>query len=138
MIPSWVSEYVGIPFKSCGRTHDACDCYGLARLVLSRQFGITLPLLDADYTDALNFPRTHRIFKEQLPLLTVTVAEEDRASGDIVVINSRGWPSHVGVYVADDAVITTEKNIGSYIDRLNGQLLLRIEGFYRVKNSSKG
>ena len=61
MIYEWVKKYIGIPFISNGRTLEGCDCYGLVRLVLRNEYGITLPELSNDYSNALNIKETARL-----------------------------------------------------------------------------
>ena len=64
----WVSKYIGIPFVSNGRTMEGCDCYGLVRLVLHNEYGIYLPELSDNYTDALNILDAQQI-QNQFPIL---------------------------------------------------------------------
>ena len=40
---AWAAQYVGIPFAPHGRTHHACDCYGLVALVLGEVFHVEVP-----------------------------------------------------------------------------------------------
>jgi cell wall-associated NlpC family hydrolase len=43
MTPHWISSYLGLPFKPGGRGPDFYDCWGVLRLVYTREFGIDLP-----------------------------------------------------------------------------------------------
>lgn len=39
-------DYLGIPYRKNGRSWDGADCYGFARLVMERETGFVMPLLD--------------------------------------------------------------------------------------------
>ena len=49
VIAPWAAAYVGLPYRAQGRTRQGCDCFGLARLVLSDIYGVTLPSYAAGY-----------------------------------------------------------------------------------------
>jgi cell wall-associated NlpC family hydrolase len=50
--------------------------------------------------------------------------------GDVMSINIKGMPCHVGIYIDDKTFLHTMKKIGSVIDRLD-KWQKRIEGYYR-------
>ena len=68
----WVNKYVGIPFKSGGRTSDGCDCYGLVRMVLKNEYSLILPMLDGKYIDALDTETTKELFRQYVPMIRGT------------------------------------------------------------------
>jgi len=128
----WVKKYIGIPFASNGRTTDGCDCYGLVRLVLRNEYGVDLPLLSDDYTDALNAAETARLFAENLPVL----AGEKTAGpqeGAVAVITEHGRPAHIGIVAGGGCILHTGIKTGSVCQReTHPGLRGRIEGYYRV------
>ena len=135
MPPSWVAEYIGIPFVSGGRDHTGCDCYGLVRLVLMERFGYTLPLLDAGYTDARRLAETAPLFDAQLPLLAGEQIDRPEP-GSVAVLLYQGRTSHVGVFVDDEYILHTLAIVGVHCVRLNhGTLRGAIEGIYRVSQN---
>ena len=40
------AEYLRIPYRKDGRDWDGADCYGFARLVMEKEYGLEMPLLD--------------------------------------------------------------------------------------------
>ena len=129
---TWVKKYIGIPFISNGRTRDGCDCYGLVRLVLQNEYGIVLPELSDDYTNALNLKETTRLFTEKLPVLTVEqVAEpEERA---VVIITEHEQPSHIGIVAGNGYILHTGVRTGAVCQRASHPGLFgRVAGYYRV------
>lgn len=136
MTAPWVRNYIGIPFISKGRTHEGCDCYGLARLVWTEQYGfVRLPLLDGNYTNALNAGTTRPLFDFYMPLI-LGKRKDEPDTADAVVILVRGQPTHLAVYAGDGYILHTTVHTGSVLQRLSDRDLAgRIEGFYGVKTS---
>ena len=128
----WVKKYIGIPFASNGRSMDGCDCYGLVRLVLRNEYGISLPELSNDYSNALNTSETARLFAENLPVLAGEKigSPEEKA---VVVITEHGVAAHIGIAAGGGYVLHTGVKTGSVCQReTHPGLRGRIEGYYRV------
>ncbi|MCL1931269.1 MAG: NlpC/P60 family protein [Treponema sp.] len=128
----WVKRYIGIPFVSNGRSIDGCDCYGLVRLVLRNEYGVDLPEMSDNYTDALNVRETARLFAENLPVLAGEKidAPEEKA---VVVITEHGAAAHIGIVAGGGYVLHTGAKTGSVCQRATHPGLRgRIEGYYRV------
>ena len=128
MIPAWVKDYIGIPFKIKGQDKDGCDCYGLARLIQKEQFGNDWPSFVGDYDDdsidevgsavALHKSKFHQV---EVPEI-----------GDIVLMNRRGVPTHIGIYIGNGRMIHNDIGVATCIQSLGSpKEKSRIEGFYR-------
>jgi len=129
---NWVKKYVGIPFVSNGRTADGCDCYGLVRLVLCNEYGVTLPELSNDYDNALNIAQTAKLFAEHLPVIASVKIKEPKESA-LIVITEQGKPSHVGIVAGNGYILHTGAKTGSVCQRTSHPgLRSRIEGYYSV------
>ena len=131
----WCKKYVGIPFISGGRDESGCDCYGLVRLILKNEYKIFLPILNGDYTNALNVEETKRLFFDNVPLLCGEKIEapEEKA---VALMNMGGRLCHVGLYAGDDSIIHSRHKVGVVCERLSSpQLTGRVEGWYRVNQS---
>lgn len=129
----WVKKYTGIPFVSNGRTAAGCDCYGLVRLVLQEEYGVPLPELSDNYTDALNIAETARLFAEQLPVLAgAKIPEpEERA---VVLIKEQGRLCHIGITAGGGYMLHTGVKTGAVCQRLaHPDLRGRIAGYYHVR-----
>lgn len=50
-IPYWAGHYIGLPFCEHGRDSFGLDCWGLARMVLSEQFGVSVPSYTQNYSN---------------------------------------------------------------------------------------
>lgn len=40
---NWWADYIGIPFEDGGRGPNSLDCWGLLRMIYSRELGVDLP-----------------------------------------------------------------------------------------------
>jgi cell wall-associated NlpC family hydrolase len=132
MMYDWVKKYIGIPFVSNGRTMEGCDCYGLVRLVLRNEYGVELPALSDDYTDALNVAETARLFAENLPALAgeKIACPQERS---VAVITEHGRPAHIGIAAGGGYILHTGIKTGSVCQReTHPGLRGRIEGYYHV------
>jgi len=128
----WVKKYIGIPFISNGRTVEGCDCYGLIRLVLQNEYGISLPELSNNYKDALNIKETMLLFAKNLPVLTTKKLTQPQEKS-IVVITENGKPCHVGITAGAGYILHTNAKTGSVCQRSSHPGLRgRIEGYYSV------
>jgi len=129
---TWVKKYIGIPFVSNGRTLTGCDCYGLVRLVLSNEYGISLPELSDNYADASNIKETAMLFKENIPVLAgqKITAPQEKA---VAVITEHGVAAHVGIVAGGGYILHTGIKTGSICQReTHPGLRGRIEGYYHV------
>jgi len=135
MVPSWVVQYIGIPFLSGGRDKNGCDCYGLVRLVLQEQFGYQLPLLSGMYKNANDCREIRELFSEHIPLLAGERIDHPEP-GSVAIIRFRGVPVHVGIFVSDDTLLHVLDGINAHmLKRDSPNLRGGIEGIYRVDKS---
>ena len=139
MLAPWVKKYIGIPFLSNGRNKTSCDCYGLLYLVYKNEFDTELPRLLSDYKNACNVKETKEIFKINKPLIAGEKLDTPEI-GDVVLLNYRGLPSHIGIYAGDGFILHTTEKSGSVLQKLDStEIKGRVEGYYRVnKNYRKG
>ena len=131
----WYGEYVGIPFKTLGRTKLGCDCYGLIKLVLQEQYQIELPEI-ANYIDALDQESIKHVIDENVPLLSGEKQLEPREGLVVVLSSTEGISSHVGLMITDKLMLHTTNKTGALIEPLTSKYIKnRIEGYYDVNKS---
>ena len=128
----WVKKYIGIPFVSNGRTEKGCDCYGLVRLVLRNEYGITLPELSDDYSNACSIQETAELFEKHLPVIAARKIQEPE-EGAIVIITEQGRLCHVGMFAGEGFILHTGAKTDCVCQRASHPGLRgRIEGYYNV------
>lgn len=127
--PSWVAQYIGIPFVSKGRTAAGCDCWGLVRLVLAEQFGVLVPSYDETYTDANKPTAAHAVGTLRgIDFVELPYAEP----GAAVVLRVKGLPWHVGIMVSQYCFLHVMRGIESVWERLDDlRWRNRVMGFHR-------
>lgn len=100
-----------VPFVEKGRTMVGADCWGLVRLIYQNELGVELP----DYLEF--YDNTNE--REKLSL----VIEQESANNwqstnepkefDVVILNMRGVPMHVGVVTKKNHMIHCARGIGT-------------------------
>jgi len=130
---SWVSRYVGVPFKDQGRTFQGCDCWGLVRLIYLHELKIELPEYgEISATDLREVSKYITGNNDIEPWVAIDTPE----AFDVVVMRFHGSKhvGHVGVVV--DAtlpqLIHTERGHDSVVVALGDMRIRnRVVGFRR-------
>lgn len=111
MADFWWTKYMEIPFLEKGRSMDGGDCWGLVGLIYKNELGIELP----DYLDYYETTNDRDI-------LAQTIKDErnqhwespdDKKEFDVIILNMRGVPMHVGVITKPNHMIHCAKGIGT-------------------------
>lgn len=129
----WYEKYIGIPFKANGRTEDGLDCWGLARLIYSREYNIELPSFSTEYVieDDDRIRELITQYKEGWE------SKEVPSEGDVVLFRVLGDLTHMGVMVSDTKFIHVREGSNTVTDSItNTKWKNRVTGFYKyVENS---
>ena len=129
------TKYIEIPFLDHGRNFDGCDCYGLVRLIYKEEFNQKLPLF-FEYSDSNSREEIQELIDVNKPLLNAKQLEEP-TYGCIVVLNMRGFATHMGVYIGNNMIIHILKGANSLCERLNSpRLKSRLEGYYEIRSNT--
>lgn len=116
---SWWDKYIEIPFESCGRDEQACDCYGLLRLIYQLERGIELPLL-SEYDDTKQRKKMNQLIESQPALIGFdSVPLENVCPFDVLVIRNVGFNCHLAVVIDTQRMIHTEEGKGVIVEEYN-------------------
>lgn len=135
MIPKWVGQYVGLPYKPGGRDESGIDCYGLLRLVLEREANIRLPFHDdvmgADAALAIGHaadsPEWMPVDRSQTKAFdAVLMWGFHESNGKAVKL-----PCHVALMVDHDWALDIERGTSRCIRISNPMIAGRVIAFYR-------
>lgn len=126
-------KYIGIPFKANGRTEEGLDCWGLTRLIYSREYSIQLPSFSGDYVieDDQRIQELISQYKEGWE------SKDPPSEGDIVLFRILGELTHIGVMISTTQFIHVREGSNTVIDSItNTKWKNRVIGFYKyVENS---
>lgn len=89
---------VGVPYRHQGRNQNGVDCAGLIVVV-----GQMLDLMTDE--EKRNYPRrpdTNTFTKEMIKVGLKQRPFGKHEHGDILRLNTSGWPVHLGIYEVDD------------------------------------
>lgn len=93
--------YLGITWQELGRARDGCDCWGLVRLVLAEQLGVSLP----------SYERYDHAARETMAAVSAAgeaqcgrrVTERAPRAGDVWLCRMPDGTPHAGVVVEGGA-----------------------------------
>ena len=120
-------KYIGLPYLDNGRTESGLDCWGLARLFYSNEYGIELPSYSEEYTGGTDpyISQAVNLYKDNWEEITTPNV------GDLCLFNIFGEPMHVGVYLGDNKFLHCRIGSDSVIESLNNvKWKNRFVGFY--------
>lgn len=109
---SWLSRYVGIPFKSQGRDFSGVDCWGLVWLIYKHELGIDLPEYgDISATDLAEVAKNITEGYAIEPWVDINRPSEF----DVVVMHFYGTRrvGHVGIVTGSNMLLHTERSFDS-------------------------
>lgn len=128
---SWADKYIGTPFLNKGRSKAGFDCYGLLREVYRNELGIDLPHLADDYGNCSDGETIEPIVDSQRDRWMKVEAPMEL---DVILINLKGFATHVGVVLSDHRFLHIMRGRNAVIDRYTNRIWsARIEGFYRCQ-----
>ena len=106
------NKYIGLQYKAKGRDTAGIDCYGLARLVYSQEFGIELPSFDSDYQadDEQRMQDLIAQYKEGW------VKVDKPEPGSIVLFKVMGYETHIGIAVNSESFLHVREGMDSVIE----------------------
>lgn len=130
-----VSEYLRIPYRSCGRDRSGLDCYGLLVLFYREKLGIELPTFAGAYSDAAERREVAALLGDE-SLRSRWVSVIHPAPGDGVLLRVRGPdPTHVGIYLGDKRMLHVQRGSSVCVIRLDGNWKRRVLGYFRCTST---
>lgn len=133
MEEAWTNPYIRIPFVDRGRTREGADCWGLARLVYQDMLDIELPILD-HYNNVLEREVLDGIVRAERTRW-VDVPKGEEKPFDIIILNMKQLPVHIGVVVRLGVMLHCLRGAGTTVEDYRGvkgrKWENQIEGFCR-------
>lgn len=129
-IPGWVAPYIGIPFVAHGRDRAGADCWGILRLALAEQFGVTLPSYTERYGSVTERAELAALIRGELgPWREIPVSAVRAGDGLLLRLLA---PCHVALVVAPGWMLHVEQGKGTCLeDYRRPQWARRVVGAYR-------
>ena len=134
MIPSWIDDYIGLPFKSLGRDRAGVDCWGLVYLVNREKFGHQLPTYSEDYANSHDFEEVGALIRGEVVTQWKPIETGSEQLGDSILFRCNGQPSHIGIVLSRDEQKFLHARDGTYssVERYDSiHWRNRVMGFYR-------
>ena len=125
-----ISNFIGIPFVSKGRSFNGCDCYGLVKLYYKEILNIDIPetIITAEQprrTFANYLNEISKNWTATTPAKNVVVAMSVNAEHPNLV-------THFAVMIDDKRFIDTRENMSSYLTSIDDERIKnQIKGFYK-------
>jgi len=128
------TTYLSVPFVDGGRDTTGWDCWGCITYISRHEFGVDLPVYWGDgIEDGKISVRqlSNDVARHQGEYQPV----DDPQPGDIVLLQPRRLPIHVGLVVSCNPLqmIHAERSVGTVVEKVYGPMWKhRVEGFYRA------
>lgn len=129
---AWWTKYIGIPFVEKGRSDVGVDCWGLVKIIYEKEKGIILPSYEELYETT-----------EDRDILSQTIQSESSAHWlnpekpkefDVIILDMRGLPMHVGIVTKDNHMIHCAKGINTAHENFTTMRWRhKVKGFARWK-----
>lgn len=131
---TWLDKYVGVPFKSQGRSFKGVDCWGLVWILYQNELNVTLPIYGE--ISAKDLKRVAKNISEGCAHETWRPVDQP-CLFDVLVMHFYGTKriGHVGIFVGGNRVLHTERSFDSVVVPLDHMTIRhRIVGYRRYKD----
>ena len=129
----WSNKYIGIPYKANGRDNTGLDCWGLARLIYSEQFNITLPSFSTDYDISDDARITELIAQYHEGWKKLDTPQE----GSLVLFKVLGAETHIGIAISDSQFIHVREGSDVAVERFDSvKWAKRISGHFKYSTGA--
>ena len=120
--PTWIRDYLDIPWAERGESRDGASCYGLIRLVHRERLGIALPDLDS-FDEGLRGDRWSRV-------------DAPSAIGDIAVFSPGTDNFHVAMAVSDTRMLHVVRESQARVEEFGrAAWKRRLDGWYSFRGA---
>lgn len=126
----WYERYVNVPFLDKGRDENGADCWGLASVIYKNELKITLPDYLEFYENTNEREKLSALISSESQSHWISVKEPKEF--DVVVLNMRGVPMHVGIVTKPNHMIHCARGIGTTHEHYGtARWKHKVMGFYR-------
>jgi cell wall-associated NlpC family hydrolase len=128
----WFGKYMNIEFAEKGRTIEGLDCWGLVQLVYKHELGIELPDYLECYETTNDRDKLAEVINKESDLYWKHPKLGEEKEFDIIILNMRGVPMHVGIVTKQGYMIHCAKGINTVHENYkNMRWANKIKGFAR-------
>ena len=125
-----ISNFIGIPFVSKGRSFNGCDCYGLVKLYYKEILNIDIP------ETIITVEQPRRTFANYLNEISKNWTATTPAKNVVVAMSVNAehpnLVTHFAVMIDDKRFIDTRENMSSYLTSIDDERIKnQIKGFYK-------
>lgn len=130
---TWWNDYLGIPFKEKGRDRSGADCWGLAKIIYQDRKSVILPGFEECYETTNDRDLLAQTIESQRN--SKWISPETPQELDIIILNMRGVPMHVGIVTKPGYMIHCAKGINTvHVPYNSMQWQNKVVGFSRWHN----
>lgn len=121
------NRFVGLPWKTGGRSFDGVDCYGLVWLFFREERGLTLRSYEEAYCDATDTEHTSSLIYAGIEAWR----EVEPEPGAVILMRRGRYPAHVGILVKGRHIlhIEQERTLSCTV-RITDEMRARILGYF--------
>jgi cell wall-associated NlpC family hydrolase len=129
-------SYIGLPWADVGRDVDTgLDCYGLLRLIWSRELGIDLPSLDGRYEHSRDLDTVGALASDPEAVLPVVEVQRPQR-WDMLIYRCPRVSAHIGVYIDRGRFVHQPYGKPSRVERMSSAYWRsKLDGVYRAIGS---
>lgn len=128
----WWNQYLHLPFVEKGRDERGVDCWGLVRIIYRQQLGIHLPSYLECYETTNDRDDLAKVIKAESSAKWLNPKRGEERPFDVIILNMRGLPMHVGIVTVPGRMIHCAKDINTTHERYDSMRWSnKVKGFSR-------